>query len=99
MTKSIALFTVSGVGLLGLFGWRAAFNIAPSSHLVLLLDLSQSMPSDCDALSGLAQRALALPAIRQGSSLTFFALGSKAAGNEPTLIVSRVLPVGRRATE
>jgi hypothetical protein len=99
MTKRIVLWGLASV-LTAAFGtWRYFAPARPIAHLALIADCSRSMAPDCDAVVYLAKRAIGLPDVRSGSTLTLFATGSESSHCEPLLVAAYQLPIARRATE
>src|SRR5438552_2116225 len=97
--KRISVWTLGGSLAMSFALWRYNTPPPPIAHVALIADRSGSMPADCDAVVSLAKRAIGLPDIRPGSTLTLFATGTEGSQFEPVLVAAYQLPIGRRATE
>ena len=97
--ETIALWLLSAIAVLGFCAWRYRQPPALRAQVALLYDRSESMAEGCDAVVSMAEHALTLPHVREGSILSFFATGDKKTGLEPLLVATYDLPVSRRATE
>jgi hypothetical protein len=99
LTKTVLLWTLAGSSAISFGVWRYFSPVLPGARVALLYDRSKSAPPGCDSVVALAQRALTLPDLRPGSTLTFFATGTSVTSLEPSLVRMYPLPVGRLATE
>lgn len=102
ITPKFGLAIILGLSAMTAFGyWRyqVGAQSRPVAHFEFIQDPSDSIATDCGRTVGLVERALAMPEVGDGSSLTLFALGDETTANEPRWLGQFELPVIRRVIE
>src|SRR2546423_5582215 len=92
----LCLTTVTAFGY-----WRysVAGKRQTAAQFAFIQDPSDSIQTDCGRIVGIAERALAMPETKQGSTITLFALGNQATANEAQMLGEFQIPVIRRVIE
>jgi hypothetical protein len=102
MTLKPILIIFLSLTTVTVFGyWRYSVAVQPHgvAQFAFIQDPSDSIQSDCGRVVGFAERALAMPDTKEGSTITLFALGNPATANEAQLLGEFRVPVVRRVIE
>lgn len=98
--KAVIVITSICSATLGFFHWRHCIVMQmPTAQAVEIDDRSLSVTNEEEGVPALGRRALGLPGMRKGSTLTFLATGDGATSDEPVLVAKYEMPVSRRAME
>jgi hypothetical protein len=102
ITPKFALAILLGLCVVTGFGyWRyqASAQNRPVTQFEFIQDPSDSISADCSRTVGMVERALAMPDVGQGSTITMLALGDESTANEPRWLGRFEVPVIRRVIE
>ncbi len=80
------------VGAFGYWRYKEADLAKPAAHVVIIRDLSDSIPDDCAPVVNLTKRALTLDGVGGSSTITLLGTGSKATANEPQKLEQLLVP-------
>src|SRR3712207_2792727 len=93
----LMLMTLCTMTTFGYWRYKASNDVRPVAQVVIIRDPSDSTPSDCSRVVGLAERALDLPDAGPGTTITLLAAGDERTSNEPRLLAKFNTPIIRRA--
>ncbi len=102
MTAKAVAFVLVSLCAATVFGyWRYKANHVSRSvaQVVILRDASDSIPSGCDRIVNLAERALGMPEVGDGTTITMLSTGEESTANEPRLLGRFQVPQIRRVIE
>jgi hypothetical protein len=100
-TKALSVISISLCAMMAFGYWRykQSNQEMPVAQVGIIKDLSDSTPKDCSQVVALANRALALPETRGGSTIAFLTTGDKSTSYEPQQRVQLTVPEIRLVIE
>lgn len=95
----LTLIVFCAVTTFGYWRYKASHDARPIAQIAIMRDASDSIPSDCDQVVGLTERALSMPDVGPGTSITLMRSGDDTTANEPQLLGKFQVPEIRRVIE